>query len=53
MCIEAAHEKLLYNIVSAPGIFQHMTEMLLQGIPQVVVRINNIFGAGKTRDNHL
>ena len=30
-----------------------MTEMHLQGIPQVVVWINNILVAGKTRGNHL
>lgn len=30
-----------------------MTEMLLQGIPHVIVRFNNILVTGKTRDNHL
>ena len=34
-------------------IFQRNIESLLQGIPQVVVRIDNILVSRKTRQNHL
>ena len=35
-----------------PGIFQRTIESPLQGIPQVVVRIDDILVTGKTRQNH-
>ena len=47
------YNRLPYGIASAPGIFQHTIESLLQGIPQVVVRIDDILVTGKTRDKHL
>ena len=42
-----------FGISSAPGIFQRTMESLLQGIPQVVVRIDDILVMGKTRHDHL
>ena len=45
--------RLPFGISSAPGIFQRNIESLLQGIPQVVVRIDNILVSSKTRQNHL
>ena len=45
--------RLPFDISSAPGIFQRNIESLLQGIPQVVVRIDNILVSRKTRQNHL
>ena len=45
--------RLPFGISSAPGIFQRNIESLLQGIPQVVVRIDNILVSRKTRQNHL
>ena len=47
------YNRLPYGIASAPGIFQRTIESLLQGIPQVVVRIDDILVTGKTRDKHL
>ena len=44
---------LPYGISSAPGIFRCTFESLLQGIPQVVVRIDDILVTDKTRQNHL
>ena len=41
------------GISSAPGIFQRTMESLLQGIPQVVVRIGCILVTGKARHDHL
>ena len=47
------YNRLPYGISSAPGIFQRTIESLLQGIPQVVVRIDDILVTGKTRNKHL
>ncbi|XP_048590142.1 uncharacterized protein K02A2.6-like [Nematostella vectensis] len=47
------YNRLCYGIASAPGIFQRTMENLLQGIPNVVVRIDDILIAGKTSADHL
>ena len=47
------YNRLPYGIALAPGIFQRTIESLLQGIPQVVVRIDDFLVTGKTRDKHL
>ncbi|KAL9960436.1 hypothetical protein ACROYT_G033892 [Oculina patagonica] len=47
------YNRLPHGISSAPGIFQRTIESLLQGIPQVVVRIDDILATGKTRHDHL
>ena len=47
------YNRLCYGIASAPGIFQRTMENLLQGIPNVVVRIDDILIGGKTPQDHL
>ena len=47
------YKRLPFGISSAPGIFQRTIENLLQGIPQVIVRIHDILVTGKTRPDHL
>lgn len=47
------YNRLPFGIASDPGIFQRTIEMHLQGIRQVVVRIDDIFVTGKTKDCHL
>ena len=47
------YNRLCYGIASAPGIFQRILENLLQGIPNVVVQIDNILIAGKTSGEHF
>ena len=44
---------LPFGVSSAPGIFQRTMENLLQGIPHVVVRIDDILVSGKDELNHL
>ena len=45
--------RLPFGISSAPGIFQRTMENLLKGIPNVLVRIDDILLAGKSREEHL
>ena len=47
------YNRLPQGISSGQGIFQRTIESLLQGIPQVVVRIDDILATGKTRHDHL
>ena len=47
------YNRLLYGISSAPGIFQRTMECLLQGIPHVVVYLNDILITGQTQEDHL
>ena len=44
--------RLLYGISSAPGIFQRTMESLLQGIPHVVVYLDDILITGGTHEEH-
>jgi len=41
------YNRLPFGVSSAPGIFQRTMENLLQGIPHVVVRVDDILGSGK------
>ena len=47
------YNRLPFGISSAPGIFQRVIEGLLQGIPKVVVYLDDILITGSTTDEHL
>ena len=47
------YNRLPFGVSSAPGIFQRTMENLLQGIPHVVVQIDDILVSGKDELNHL
>jgi len=47
------YNRLPYGVSSAPGIFQRVMENLLQGIPHVVVYLDDILVTGKTDKEHL
>lgn len=42
-----------YGISSAPGIFQKYMENVLQGIPNVIVFLDDVLITGKTESDHL
>ena len=47
------YNRLCFGIASAPGIFQRTMENLLQGIPNVVVRLDDILIAGPRQAEHF
>ena len=47
------YTRLLYGISSAPGIFQRNMENLLQNIPYVIVRVDDILVSGASDEDHL
>jgi len=47
------YNRLPFGVSSAPGIFQRTIKNLLQGIPHVVVRVDNILVSGKDDPDHL
>ena len=47
------YNRLPYGVSSAPGIFQRTLENVVQGIPNVLVRVDDILITGRTRDEHL
>ena len=47
------YTRLPYGISSAPGIYQRIMENLLQGIPYVVVRVDDILVSGETEQSHI
>lgn len=47
------YTRLPYGVSSAPGIFQRTMDNLLQGIPQVVVRVDDILVTGNDNATHL
>ena len=47
------YNRLPYGISSAPGIFQCNMENLLQNIPYVIVRVDDILVSGANDGDHL
>ena len=47
------YNRLPFSISSAPGIFQRVMESLLQGIPKVIVHLDDILITGSDMDEHL
>ncbi|PIK36370.1 hypothetical protein BSL78_26804 [Apostichopus japonicus] len=47
------YNRLPFGISSAPGIFQRAIEGILQGIPNVVVYLDDILITGATEEEHL
>lgn len=47
------YNRLPFGVSSAPGIFQRTMENLLQGIPRVIVRVDDILVSGKDDPDHL
>ncbi|CAC5387068.1 unnamed protein product [Mytilus coruscus] len=47
------YNRFPFGVSSAPGIFQRTIENLLQGIPRVVVRVDDILVTGSSKSEHL
>ena len=47
------YNRLPFGISSAPGIFQRVIENLLQGIPNVVIYLDDILITGSSEEQHL
>ena len=47
------YNRLPFGVASAPGIFQRTMENLLQGLPNVVVYLDDILITGPTEQEHL
>ena len=47
------YQRLPFGIASAPAVFQEIMEKILQGIPGVIVYIDNILVSGKNEEEHL
>lgn len=47
------YNRLPYGVSSAPGIFQRYMEGVLQGIPNVIVYLDDILVTGKNESEHL
>ena len=47
------YSRLPFGVGLTPAIFQHTMEMLLKGLPMVVVYLDDILVASKTEQEHL
>ena len=47
------HNRLMFGIASAPGIFQWVIDILLQDIPGVVAYLDDILVTGASDTEHL
>ena len=47
------YHRLPFGVSSAPAIFQQTMEKILQGLPMVVVYIDDILITGRTQEEHL
>ena len=47
------YTRLPYGVSSVPGIFQRLMENVLQGIPNVIVYIDDILLMGANEEEHL
>lgn len=47
------HNRIPYGVASAPGLFQRVMEQTLQGLPGVVVFLDDILVTGKNSEEHL
>jgi len=47
------YHRLPFGVSSAPAIFQQTMEKILQGLPMVVVYIDDILITGRTKEEHL
>ena len=47
------YNRLPFGVASAPAIFQHTMESILQGIPAVLVYLDDILVAGSSESEHL
>ena len=47
------YNRLPFGISSSPGIFQRTLENILQGIPNVLIRVDDILITGRNRTEHL
>ena len=47
------YNRLPFGVANAPAIFQQTMEKILQGLPMVVVYIDDILITGRTNREHL
>ena len=47
------YNRLPFGVASAPAVFQQTMEKILQGLPKVVVYIDDILVTGRTDEEHM
>ena len=47
------YTRLPFGVASAPAIFQRVMENLLQGLPHIVVYLDDILVTGRSKDEHI